>query len=199
VVLGGDWNASVAPRVGYAANSVARGADSRFREWLREAGLHCVGPREGDHTWSDGRRQAVLDAFVVRDAGSIGLPVSFESRDSKHDHKGLQIALLDDRVGPMPELEALRAPVRVKLEGLKDPEKRREYLARAEVEVEREQLRVSTTGPFDRLERLKAAVLAAAKTALGTRGGQMKAFLPRHSPAFQRLAARIRLLRVVHR
>ena len=199
VVLGGDWNASVAPRVGYAAETVTRGADARLGEWLQETGMHWVGPRTGEHTWTDGRRQAVLDAFVVGDPGSIGQPVSFESRDPKHDHRGVRIALLDDRVGPMPELEALRAPIRVKLEGLKDPEKRREYLARSEVEVEREQFRISTADPFERLERLKAVVLATAKGTLGTRGGRMKPFLPRHSPAFQRLAARIRLLRVVRR
>ena len=99
----------------------------------------------------------------------------------------------------MPELEALRAPIWVKLAGLKDPEKKREYLARAEAAVAREQLRGDTVGPFDRLEQLKAAVLAVAKNTLGARGGRLKPFLPRHSPAFQRLAARIRLLRVVRR
>jgi len=99
----------------------------------------------------------------------------------------------------MPELEALRAPIWVKLAGLKDPEKKREYLARAEAAVAREQLRGDMVGPFDRLEPLKAAVLAVAKNTLGTRGGRLKQFLPRHSPAFQRLAARIRLLRVVRR
>ena len=197
VVIGGDWNASVAPRVGYAAETVTRAADARLAHWIGESGLSYAAP--GTHTWSDGRRRATLDAFVVREAGSIDAPVSIESRDPRHDHRAVLASLLDDRVGPMPELEALRAPIRLKLEGLKDPEKRREYLMRAEAEVGREQSKGDTGSVFDRLARLKAVVLAAARNTLGTRGGRMKPLLPRHSPAFMRLAARIRLLRVVRR
>jgi len=99
----------------------------------------------------------------------------------------------------MPELEALQVPVRLKLENLKDPEKKRAYLERATTAVGKEQFREDTENPFDHLARLKAVVLEVAKNTLGTRGGRMKPLLPRHTPAFQRLAARIRLLRVVRR
>jgi hypothetical protein len=52
VVIGGDWNASVAPRVGYAADTVTRGADARLGEWLEATGNGL-------------RRQATADFSVV--------------------------------------------------------------------------------------------------------------------------------------
>ena len=72
VIVGGDWNASLAPRLGYAVETVTSATDARFAQWVREAGLSYIPP--SSHTWTDGRRRAVLDAFVVREAGSIDLP-----------------------------------------------------------------------------------------------------------------------------
>ena len=199
VVIGGDWNGSLAPRVGYAVDSITRRADMQLEQMIRESGLHYVGPKDGAHTWSGGRRKAVLDAFVVRNVGSIDIPDTLEPLDPHHDHRPVLAALLDDRIGPMPELEALQMPVRLKLESLKDPEKKRAYLERATAAVGKVETREDTENPFDRLARLKAVVLEVAKNTLGIRGGRMKPLLPRHTPAFQRLAARIRLLRVVRK
>ena len=194
-IVGGDWNASLAPRLGYAVETATSEADARFAQWVREAGLSYIPPRS--HTWTDGRRRAVLDAFVVREPSSLDHPTCVESRDPRHDHRAVLAALLDERVGPMPELEALLAPVRLKLEALREPEQRRTYLERAKAAVEASA--GVNLGPFERLAQMQSVVLQVAKGTLGTRGGKIRPMLPQHSPSFQRLAAYIRLLRVVRR
>ena len=68
----------------------------------------------------------MLDAFVVREPGSLDHPTCVESRDPCHDNRAVLVG-----IGPMPELEALLAPVRLKLEALKEPEQRRTYVERA--------------------------------------------------------------------
>jgi hypothetical protein len=131
VIVGGesgDWNASLAPRPGYTVETVTSATDARFAQWVREVGLSYIPPIS--HTWTDGRQRAVLDAFVVREAGSLDHSTCVESRDPRHDHRAVLAALLDERIGPMPELEALFAPVRLKLEARKESELRRTYGAR---------------------------------------------------------------------
>ena len=109
VIIGGDWNSSLAPRVGYAADSIIGGADHNLAQWIRDSGLSYQAPRA--HTWTDCLRLAVLDAFVVREAISFAQPTSFESRDPRHDHWIILASLLDDLIEPMPELETLQTPV----------------------------------------------------------------------------------------
>ena len=79
----------------------------------------------------------MLDAFVVREAGSLDHPTCVESRDPRHDNRAVLAALLDERIGLMPELEALLAPVRLKLEALKESDQRRLYVELATAAVER--------------------------------------------------------------
>ena len=79
-IVGGDK--SLAPRLGYAVETVTSAADARFAQWVREAGLSYIPP--SSHTWTDGRRRAVLDAFVVGKPGSLESldhPTCVESRD----------------------------------------------------------------------------------------------------------------------
>jgi hypothetical protein len=197
MIVGGDWNASLAPRLGYAVETVTSATDARFAQWVREAGLSYIPP--SSHTWTDGRRRAVLDAFVVREAGSLDLPTCVESQDPRHDHRAVLAALMDERIGPIPELEALFAPVRLKLEALKEPDLRRTYVERATEATEHTQAARDTACPFVRLARIQNVVLQVAKATLATRGGKILSMLPRHSAAFQRLAAHVRLLQVVHK
>jgi hypothetical protein len=116
-------------------------------------------------------------------------------------HIGLAIASQaeGERIGPMPELEALFAPVRLKLEALKEPDLRRRYVERATEATEHTRAAGDTACPFVRLAQLQNVVLQVAKATLGTRGGKIRPMHPRYSAAFQRLAAHVRLLRVVHR
>ncbi len=44
VIIGGDFNASCRPRVGYAETEATRSADTRLEDWSRQAGLTCAAP-----------------------------------------------------------------------------------------------------------------------------------------------------------
>ena len=199
VVIGGDLNASLHARQGYAEGSATAAADTRLAVWARESGLSYLAPDR--YSWTDARgsRRATLDAFLVRDKQSLGNIVCIESSDPRHDHLGLQAAIVDDRLRPMPDLESLRRPVRLKLEGLRDVGTRREYTRLAQEAAIRVQASRGAAGIFPYLDEMKSAVLAVAKATLGTRGGEIRPSIPRHSDAFRRAAARIRLLRVVRR
>ena len=86
MIIGGDWNASLKDLIGYSPGSATAAADARLGEWARETGLVYAAPES--FTWGAGTKQAVLDAYMVRDANSIGhwQPV-FESEDPRHDHR----------------------------------------------------------------------------------------------------------------
>ena len=198
VLIGGDWNATLRTRVGYVAGSKTEAADARLVAWTQAVGWNYVAPSE--HTWEDtsGRKRATLDAFLATDAGSLSEATCVETVDPRHDHRGVRVILRDEGVGPMPELESLCKPVRLKLTGLRDAEIRERFRKRADEEV----LLVAQEAQngccaFERLARLQAAVLKAAKTTLGTSGGRIRPLVPKQSVAFRKLAAWIRLLRVV--
>ena len=131
VIMGGDWNASSKDRIGYASGSATAAADARLGAWTRQTGLTYAGPES--FTWGTGSRQA-----VITDANSVEQLVAFELEDPRHDHRGVLATLNDDRIGPVPELELLRRPMRIRLDGLKDPKKRKaseERVAAAAAEV----------------------------------------------------------------
>jgi hypothetical protein len=111
----------------------------------------------------------------------------------------LQAIIVDENLDPMPELESMRRPVRLKLEGLRDRQKRQEYIQLTAEAADRVKASKENLGVFEYLEAMNCAVLNVAKETLGTRGGEIGPLLPRHSGAFQKLATLIRLLRVVRR
>ena len=45
-VAGGDWNASICPRVGYADSERIRHADKSLRDWSASSGLECCAPED---------------------------------------------------------------------------------------------------------------------------------------------------------
>jgi len=160
VIVGGDWNASMHARIGYTAGSVTAAADGSLLEWARETGLINRAPDEC--TWTDGTRRATLDSFFVRDQSSLRNLCCF-SADPRHDHCVVQGIILDDRVGPMPELESLRRPTRLKLEGLKDERVRQEYDRSLETAISRIPAPSDREGVFEHLDNIKAAILTAAR------------------------------------
>jgi hypothetical protein len=65
-VIGGDFNASCRPRVGYVgyAGTVAtRSADARLDEWYRQKGLACAASLHSTWQSVNESRYAVLDCF----------------------------------------------------------------------------------------------------------------------------------------
>ena len=61
VILGGDWNASLKPRIGYCGAPPTVLADERLLQWSVGAGLRCTAPE--DPTWSsyNEQRHSVLE------------------------------------------------------------------------------------------------------------------------------------------
>ena len=49
------------------------------------------------------------------------------SERTRHDYRGVLAVLNDDQIGTIQELESLKRPVRIRLDGLKDPKKRSKY------------------------------------------------------------------------
>ena len=73
-VIGGDFNASYRPRVGYAGTVATRSADARLEEWSRQQGLACAAPSHATWQSANESRYAVLDKFFWRSkTDQIGL------------------------------------------------------------------------------------------------------------------------------
>jgi len=196
IIIGGDWNSSLKARKGYATDSVTVAADERLAAWSLENDWCYAAP--SDFTWTDGRHQATLDAFFTRNKQSATEPHIIESVDPRHDHRGLRIFLPDENIGPMPELESLRKPIRLKLKGLREANCYKKFTEQARTEIANISQSVQEEGcTFKRLALLKTAVLRGAKIALGISGGRIRSLIQRHSETFIKLAARVRLLRVV--
>ena len=196
-LIGGDFNASCRPRAGYAGSNVTRSADARLEEWSRQTGLSCAAPLHATWQSVNESRYAVLDSFFWRsktDQMAIQAVESFLPPDPRLDHDMLQARVSCDTLGPMPPLEALRAPVRLRMRswGQKKADWQ-EAVARSLTQSAPE------ADPFLELERTKRIMLDCARAVLGTTGGGLSRIIPHHSKEAKRLKARLTLLRVVRR
>ena len=197
VVIGGDFNASCRPRAGYADSEVTRGADARLLEWCQRAGLTCAAPLHATWQSINESRYAVLDCFLWRSRtgqASLRDAEAFLSPDPRLDHDPVRVCVSCDTIGTMPPLEALRAPVRLKMRGW--GAKRSEW---QEAVTRSLSMTVPEEDRFAELERMKRIALDCARTVLGTTGGRLLRIIPHHSKEARRLKARLNLLRVVRR
>ena len=127
-LIGGDFNASCRLRAGHAGSNVTHRADARLEEWSRRTGLACVAQSHAT-TWQsvNESRFAVLDSFFWRSkAEQVGIQgvEAFLPPDPRLDHGMLQARVSCDTLGPMPPLEALRAPVRLRMRNWRENLKR---------------------------------------------------------------------------
>ena len=63
-------------------------------------------------------RAAVLDQVFWKseaNSASVAEAETVPSPDPQHDHMGVRVSILSNRIGPMPPLEALCTPVRLTL------------------------------------------------------------------------------------
>jgi ribonuclease HI len=197
IMIGGDFNASCRPRVGYVGSETTRSADARLEEWSRQAGLACAAPSHATWQSVNGSRYAVLDSFFWRsktDQMAIQGVESYLPPDPRLDHDLLQALVLCETVGPMPPLEALRAPVRLRMRSW--GRKKADWQ-----EAVTRSLAVSAPAvdKFTELESVKRIALDCARSVLGTTGGRLSRIIPHHSKEAKRLKARLTLLRVVRR
>ena len=197
VLIGGDFNASCRARVGYVGSEMTRGADARLLEWCRRMGLVCAAPMNATWQSVNESRYAVLDSFFWRsktDQLSIADAESYRPPDPRLDHEVVSVRVSGETIATMPPLEALRAPIRLKMRQW--PEKRSEWQ-----DAVKRSLVLLTPEPdqFKELERVKQIALDCARTVLGTTGGKVLRIIPHHSKEVRRLKARLTLLKVVRR
>jgi len=203
VVLGGDWNATLRPRIGYSGAPPTVLADERLRRWSVAVGLSCSAPE--DPTWSsyNEQRHAVLDGFFWKsregDQTAVSAATAFPSPDPRHDHKGVRITLQMSGMDAMPPTESLWRPMRLKMKNW--ARKRSEWQTAVEralaapVGMDEE----LPSDPFARLERCKRVALDCARHVLGETGGRVRRLIPHQSEAERRLMGRLKLLKVVRR
>ena len=200
-LVGGDFNASLRPRVGYSGLHCIRVADLHLQRWCSESGFICAAPEQ--HTWTsfNESRQAVLDCFFWKAKTATAVEhvygaTAFDSTDPRLDHRGVRVYLQVEGLGPMPPMEALFRPRRLRM--TKWQEKRQEWRRRVASALALEG-EGGGRGLFDRLEHVKQVALAQARLLLGMTGGRIRSLIPHHSGQFKKLTARLSLLKVVRR
>ena len=198
-LAGGDWNASVRPRVGYADSERIRHADACLRDWSAASGLECCAPEMPTWTSFNDARRAVLDCFFSRSKTSrpcLQDASAFLSADPRLDHCGVRATLSVVGIGSMPSLEALRRPVRLKMTNwVSRRDEWRERVTQALTGA----ASVADEDPFAELEQMRLVLANCAQGVLGVTGGNIRPSAPRHSAAFSKLRAQLNLLRVVRR
>ena len=199
VIIGGDWNASLGPRVGYSGHARVARADARLQAWSDSASFTCEAPAE--HTWNsaDDSRRAVLDCFFWKSKSgqpSISHAEAFLAADPTLDHCGVKVLLLDPNIREMPPLEALWRPERLRLDAWRD--KREEWQRAVERDLSSQEL-IGSKDRFAALDRAKCVALLCARAILGVTGGKLRSVIPHHSSEWKQLQARLRLLKVVRR
>ncbi len=118
---------------------------------------------------------SILDFFLFKPCSPgtspLGLATASESPDARHDHLVVSITLADGVVSPLPALDDIQCPARLRIGAF--PEKRE---VRAKTVEERVGAipKLSQLDILARLERIKAAVLSEASEVLGTTGGKMR-------------------------
>ena len=199
ILVGGDFNASLRPRVGYSGLDSIRVADASLLKWCSENGFTCAAPEH--HTWTsfNESRQAVLDSFFWKskhEGESVFGATAFDSTDPRLDHRGVRVYLQIAGVGTMLPLETLFRPKRLKM--TEWPSKRHEWQRRVTLALEHEG---SENGRdmFAHLDNVKRIALDQARSLLGTTGGKMRSLIPHHSAQFKKLCARLSLMKVVRR
>jgi len=197
VLIGGDFNASVAQRFGYAGAATTRNADAKLTAWSNLVGLTPSVPESPTWRSLDDSRQAVLDCFFWRSLMArdcITASEAFASPDPRMDHDGVRARMLCQGIGPMPPIEELRSPVRLKMD-LWSTKRKAWQLAVSEA------LSAQTLegDAFQRLDQAKKVAMGCARSILGERGGQLKRFVPHISEEGRKFKGRLSLLRVVKR
>ena len=166
-------------------------------EWSRQQGLVCAAPSHATWQSINESRYAVLDSFLcLSKTDQTGLQdvAAYLPPDPRLDHDLVRARVKCDTLGPMPPLEALRSPVRIRMNNWK--QRKDDW----QVAVTRSlTLSAPEADQFLELDRAKGIALDCAREVLGITGGKLSRIIPHHSKEAKRLKARLTLLRVVRR
>ncbi len=196
----GDFNASLRPRVGYVGSETIARADALLQDWCRRTAL--LGAVPSSATWQSVMEvlHAVLDCFFWQSRTaelSITNVETWIPSDTRLDHNLVTVNVRAGGrgVGPIPPLEALRAPVRLLMHRFKMK------LSAWQEAVTRSlafKPQAPVTNYFQELEKVKQVALDCTREVLGTTGGTL-CILPNYSRETRQLKARLNILKVVLR
>ena len=186
VILGGDWNASLRPRIGYCGAPHTVLADERLLRWSEAAGLRCAAPEVPTWTSCNEQRHAVLDCFFWKSrsggAAAVSAAMAFSSPDPRHDHRGVRITLQMDGMAAMPPVESLWRPLRLKMQCWE--RKREDWQKEVGRVLAAPGAAEMPSDLFARLDQLKRVALACAQRVLGeSGGGSLRATLRKCGPS----------------
>lgn len=192
IVCGGDWNASISPRLGYTADSLTNTADMRLSTWLKSNPMNTLNMVESpDPTWcSQSQDQsAVLDYFLVR-LPNTPTCVVLPAQHVVHDHSIISISLDDSIISPLPPKWNIMKPKRLKMNHW--AERRGKW---ADLVGQRISKLPSTADPLSRADAAQTIALNTAKEVLGMSGGNRASLIPFHSSGFRKLVAALRIVK----
>jgi ribonuclease HI len=190
VIIGGDWNASLSPRLGYAQSTETSRADQRLKSWLHaSATLGLVALEPAEPTWLSPAQdhEAVLDRFVVRTVGSPVCRVT-PSEHVVYDHMSVSVTLDGSVVSPLPTRWDIIKPRRLKMQLW--PERRAQWASLLSAKI----AGLGDGGdPVSLADSAQALAVKTAHQVLGTSGGKRASLIPFHSTAYKKLVAVIRV------
>ena len=200
IILGGDFNASLATRWGYRSDSQVHVADARIRRFVDQLSLTVTAPQAPTWTSVDGSRRSTLDFFLFKTAPS-GAPTLISasallSPDARHDHMVVRSTLLEGVVSPLPALEDMRSPPRLKMGAFSAKRDRWSALVSQRVLAVPDFASLDT---FERLDIIKEESLRAAREVLGTSGGKLRPAIRFHCPESIKLSSLLRTLKAARR
>ena len=190
VVLGGDWNASLDRHVGTANRAMAE-ADEGFRKMVETSHLRRVtGAHPTFHHMSLAAYQSTLDYIFV---GPTAAPLQYTycihpSPDPRHDHMVVRAQILGLPASPLPTLQQLVKPIRLRMERLPEHQEQLVEQVRAKLDM------LPENDATVRLVNAISAAVAVAKELLGTTGGAIRIPGPRLSTEMLRLRDEHRVL-----
>ena len=117
--------------------------------------------------------------------------------DPRLDHWAVSVQLVDSRINPMPALEDLRRPVRLKMSNW--PTRRDQWKSALESCLQQLGSRPAEGNIFTYLDSMKWLMLTTAGQILGTTGGKIRAIIPFNTPKYICLCNRLRFLQAACR
>ena len=192
IVCGGDWNASLSPRLGYSADSITSAADKRLSSWLKLNSISMMKTVEPtDPTWCSHAhdQSAVLDRFVVRLPNTPTCMV-LPAQHVVHDHSIICMSLDDSIISPLPPKWNIIKPKRLKMEHWS--ERRVKW---SDLVSQRISKIPSSADPLSRADTAQTIALNTAKEVLGMAGGNRTSLIPFHSSGFRKLVSILRIVK----
>ena len=160
-------NPYVLPEAGYRPDSLFHDAEARLQGYVDTLSLTVSAPSSA--TWAnyDGSKESVLDFFLSKSI-PLGVPplhsaIARDSPDPRHDHRAISSSLTEGIVSPLPALDDLRAPVRLRMGAFKDKREQWAKLVQERVDALPD---LDQLGALARLNRIKQEASGAAREVL---------------------------------